>query len=565
MASKGDIDVKDVMPILFDNWPKVEFELSTQKAGLFTKLKSKEYFSEGKFPVIDQGDKLISGYINDESLLYQGELPIIIFGDHTRKIKYIDFSFAVGADGTKIIKPLKVYNPKFYFYYLNSLRIPDFGYSRHFKVLKSITVPLPPLKEQQRIVAKLDTLFKQLDDIKTRLDDIPGLLKNFRQAVLNQAVTGKLTEEWRIGMELESADDWRRNIIEERKKLKLPKRTPGLEFEEAPFPYDIPEKWTFGYLQNFGEFTRGKSKHRPRNDKRLFGGKYPFIQTGDVARSKGLIENYTQTYSEFGLAQSRLFPKGTLCITIAANIAETGILNFDSCFPDSVVGYLPYRDLYSSKFAMYYLRTIQQDLEHYAPATAQKNINLGILFKVAFPVPPKEEQTEIVKRVDNLFSKVDLIQQRYEALVKNIETLPQALLEKAFNGELVEQLPTDGDAKDLLEEIQKLKEQDKNTTKRTQSKPLVKKELVGKSEGKAIVTGTLLKKERKTTEEIFDDLKKNFVNKKFTFGEIQIPSKYTYDEFRIQLFKLLDEKIESNPKLNMVYNKGILYFQIPKK
>ena len=165
------------------------------------------------------------------------------------------------------------------------------------KILWNIDFPLPPLAEQQRIVAKLDGLFGHLDSLKQRLEHIPTLLKQFRQSVLTQAVTGKLTEEWREGKELEDADKWRKAIINERSKLNLPKRTPGLVYKKVDGSAEIPDNWTYGYLQNFGEFTRGKSKHRPRNDVKLFGGDYPFIQTGEVARSNGLITEYKNTYS----------------------------------------------------------------------------------------------------------------------------------------------------------------------------------------------------------------------------------------------------------------------------
>ena len=318
--------------------------------------------------------------------------------------------------------------------------------------IENLVFPLPPLTEQDRIVEKLDSLFAHLESIKTSMAKIPVLLKNFRQQVLTQAVTGKLTEEWRVGKEFENGEDFIKKIIEKR-KLKSTKK--------ANHPFVVDKSWSFGYLQYFGEFTRGKSKHRPRNDKKLFGGIYPFIQTGEVSRSKGLITNYTNTYSEFGLSQSRLFPKGTLCITIAANIAETGILDFDACFPDSVVGYLPFENLYSSKFAMFYLNTIQKDLEQFAPATAQKNINLGILFDVAFPVPPLKEQQEIVSRVERLFAKADAIEEKYKNLKAKIENLPQTILHKAFKGELTEQLESDGDARVLLEEIAALKNGEK--------------------------------------------------------------------------------------------------------
>ena len=324
--------------------------------------------------------------------------------------------------------------------------------------LENLKFPLPPLAEQERIVAKLDKLFAQHEKIKKALDRIPQLLEAFRQKVLTQAVTGKLTEKWREGKDLEDAELFIEQVISDRNEHdRTLKRK--IVFESIAGSYEIPPKWSFSFLQNLGQFTRGKSKDRPRNDKKLFNGSYPFIQTGDVSNSKMYINEYKNTYSEFGLRQSRLFPKGTLCVTIAANIAETAILNFDSCFPDSVVGYIPYKNLYSSEFAMYFINTIRKQLEHFAPATAQKNINMAILTEIPFPVPPLQEQQEIVRRVESLFAKADTIEERYQALKAKIARLPQAILHKAFKGELVPQLPTDGDAKDLLAEIVALKKE----------------------------------------------------------------------------------------------------------
>lgn len=379
---------------------------------------------------------------------------------------------------TYIVHKIKI-NAKFLFYHLSAFwrlrnENEQFGTATNYIKIgnfKSYNVIIPPLAEQNRIVEKLDTLFAQLETIKTSMAKVPLLLKDFRQQVLTQAVTGKLTEEWRKGKELENGKEFVKRVIEERKKISS-KKTVGLNYIQPEFPYEVDNSWTFAFLQNFGEFTRGKSKHRPRNDERLFGGIYPFIQTGEVSRSNGLITNYTNTYSDFGLAQSRLFPKGTLCITIAANIAETGILDFDACFPDSVVGYLPFENLYTAKFAMFYLNTIQKDLEHYAPATAQKNINLGILFEVPFPVPPHEEQQEIVRRVESLFAKADAIEKQYETLKAKIESLPQAILHKAFKGELTQQLASDGDARELLQQIQSLRAEQSNLKKK--SKPKIK-------------------------------------------------------------------------------------------
>lgn len=146
-------------------------------------------------------------------------------------------------------------------------------------------------------------------------------------------------------------------------------------------------------LPELGEFGRGLSKHRPRNDPRLLGGAYPLIQTGDVAASKLYIDSYSSTYSELGLKQSKMWKKGTLCITIAANIAKTAILNFDACFPDSVVGFIA-NEKTDNIFIHYWFSFFQSILEAQAPESAQKNINLKILSELKVIVPEKKKQGE---------------------------------------------------------------------------------------------------------------------------------------------------------------------------
>src|SRR5204862_5368827 len=125
---------------------------------------------------------------------------------------------------------------------------------------------------------------------------------------------------------------------------------------------------------------RGKSKHRPRNDPVLYGGIYPFIQTGDVKSSNLYITEYSQTYNEKGLAQSKLWQPGTLCITIAANIAETAILKIAACFPDSIVGFIPFPDKADVKFVKYYLDTIKLHMQSISKGTTQDNLSLDKLF-----------------------------------------------------------------------------------------------------------------------------------------------------------------------------------------
>lgn len=196
-------------------------------------------------------------------------------------------------------------------------------------------------------------------------------------------------------------------------------------------PIHNSKKWEEVRFSEVGQLDRGKSKHRPRNAPELLNGPYPLIQTGDIANSDGYITQYKTTYSEFGLKQSKKWPKGTLCITIAANIAKTGILNFDACFPDSVVGFVP-NGKTNNIYVQHWMSFLQAMIEEKAPMAAQKNINLAILKNLQFMKPSINLQNQFAERVQLIRNQK---QQAQEALEKS-EALFQSLLQKAFKGEL---------------------------------------------------------------------------------------------------------------------------------
>ncbi|MEO8724879.1 MAG: restriction endonuclease subunit S, partial [Acidobacteriaceae bacterium] len=183
-------------------------------------------------------------------------------------------------------------------------------------------------------------------------------------------------------------------------------------------------------------FGRGKSKHRPRNAPHLYGGKYPFIQTGDIRGESHLITRYSQAYSEAGLAQSKLWPRGTLCITIAANIAETGVLGFDACFPDSVIGVVVNEKLTSAKFLEYLLQSFKSVLKAKGKGSAQDNINLATFEFQCFPFPNVEKQKSIVVKLDSLAAETQLLESIYRQKLSALDELKRSLLHKAFQGEL---------------------------------------------------------------------------------------------------------------------------------
>lgn len=301
-------------------------------------------------------------------------------------------------------------------------------------------LPVPPADLQRLLVSRIDTLFAEVAAGEEALAAAKTSLGQWRQALLKAAVTGDLTADWRAtNPPAETGEALLARILADRRtRWTQDPRNKGKRYPEPPPPDTtdlptLPEDWAWATLPQLGEFGRGKSKHRPRNDPRLYGGPYPFVQTGIVANSDGEITAFDQTYSELGLNQSKLWPEGTLCITIAANIAKTGVLNFAGCFPDSIVGVAPAEGV-NPRYLDLVIRTLQSGIEADAPATAQKNINLETLETIPIPLPPSAEQAEIVK-------VMGMAKKEGDAVISLAEGQPgsglrQSILAAAFRGEL---------------------------------------------------------------------------------------------------------------------------------
>lgn len=306
---------------------------------------------------------------------------------------------------------------KFLCYYLNSFNFKGYvsGTTR-LKLtqasMKQIMVPVPPLEDQQRIVTRIEELFSQLDSGVETLKKTKEQLKVYRQAVLKEAFEGAFTQHLPIEDDLE----WYEGDI-----INLP---------------PIPKKWRYIYLSKLGELARGKSKHRPRNDAKLFeNGKYPFLQTGDIKSANKYVTVYEKMYGDFGLNQSKLWKKGTLCITIAANIAETAFLGLDACFPDSIVGFTA-NETVLMEYVRYFIEASKIRLWAFAPATAQKNINLKTLENLVIPYCCINEQKKVVEEIESRLSVCDSIEKTIDTALQEAEALRQSILKQAFEGGL---------------------------------------------------------------------------------------------------------------------------------
>ncbi|MBX9642545.1 MAG: restriction endonuclease subunit S [Novosphingobium sp.] len=344
-------------------------------------------------------------------------------------------------------------------------------------------VAVPPLNEQRRIVQKIEAVFEQIDKGVESLRVAKTTLGLYRQSLLKSAFEGRLTAAWRaqnpdkletpkallarIQKERETRyksalDDWQTALSEWRAggevgrkpgKPSRPEAQSEIPLSELELLSDLPKEWMFTKLANLGDLGRGKSKHRPRNDKRLFDGRYPFIQTGEVKAANRFVREFTATYSDFGLEQSKLWPAGTLCITIAANIAQTAFLTFEACFPDSIVGFTAFSGGVSPEYVESFIASARMNIEAYAPATAQKNINLNTLETLNIPICSPAEQAEITRILDARLTAADAMEAEINAALLRAEALRQSILKQAFSGTLVPQDPTDEPAPTLLARI----------------------------------------------------------------------------------------------------------------
>jgi type I restriction enzyme S subunit len=299
----------------------------------------------------------------------------------------------------KTIPNLKILRRKWFHNYLLSdefqerlmniaARSAQDGFSK--EDISNFPIPVPPLPEQQRIVGLLDQAFASL-----------------------------ATAQAHAAQNLQNA----RALFESHLNAVFTQRGEGWQLRRIP---DVCV--TFG---------RGKSRHRPRNEPCLYGGKYPFIQTGDISNADHVITTHTQTYNETGLAQSKLWPKGTVGIAIVgATIGETGVLDFEACFPDSVIGMTVNPAEADPFFLEYMLQHFKEMVKSHGEGSARENINLATFDRLLFPMPPVTEQRKIVEETDALKDKTKRLEDIYQHKTAVLDELKKSLLHQAFNGEL---------------------------------------------------------------------------------------------------------------------------------
>ncbi len=464
----------DSVEIPFEIPKSWEWVQSTEVANLISdkgrKVFTKDVLQNGAFPVVDQGKVFIRGYCNDKDKVIFIKKPIIVFGDHTRETKLIDFDFVVGADGVKLLEPIELY-PQYYYLALLWLPLDSRGYGRHFKLLRASVIPIPPIVEQQRIVTKVDELMALCDELEAaqakresrrnrlvaatlagisdsqneinnskffinhlpRITARPEHIKQLRQTILNLAVRGKLVPQ---DPNDEPAAGLLKRIEGEKKHLviagKIKKQKPFTKLSADDTPFEVPYNW---------EWTRAGDTFDVRDGTH---DTPKYVENGvPLVTSKNLRDGilnlsdvkFISEKDHEEISRRSLVEKGDILFAMIGTIGNPVIVEQEPYFSIKNVALFKYYS--QSDCAPYYLKyslqyfAINMALE--ATGGLQPFVSLGYLRTFPLPIPPLAEQHRIVAKVDELMALCDELEVQLTTTATTRSQLLEAALFDAIN------------------------------------------------------------------------------------------------------------------------------------
>jgi len=404
------------------------YKISTSKQ----KLKQKEYLDDGIFPIVDQGQDLIGGYTNDETKILNCDLPVIVFGDHTKNIKLINFQFAPGADGTKVLEPSKFIVPEYISYLTKILvfKIKDKGYARHYQHIEKELLPLAPLPIQRAIVSKIESLFSDLDNGIANLKKAQEQLKIYRQAVLKKAFEGEFSQ------------------------VKV------LDISEVKTG-STPKRGNIKYWNN---------------------GTIPWITSG--ALNNLFVKKAKEFITETALQETncKIIKKGSLLIAMYGEGKTRGKcseLNIDAATNQAIATITLTSEYEKSRsYVKWFFLKNYEEIRLLSSGGVQPNLNLSIIKNTVLPFPSLSEQYQIVQEIETRLSVCDKVEQSITESLEKAKALRQSILKKAFEGKLLteqeieqcKQAPDYEPASVLLEKIKAEKLEKEQEAKKTKNK-----------------------------------------------------------------------------------------------
>ena len=440
------------------------------------KIEEKYYLENGEIAIVSQGKDEIAGYSNILDIKpYKEELPLIIFGDHTLNVKYIDFPFFIGADGVKVLKTTNIIIPKLLFYLLNNLKtfsLINTGYRRHYPILKKLFFPLPPLNEQKRIVEKLDFLFDKIKKAKEIIEEIKIDIENRKISILDRAYKGILSSKWRNENKTSDVKELLKTINEEKIKKweeeclqaekegkKKPKKPTITEIEDMIVPvdeqpYKLPDNWVWVRLGDIIDNIKyGYTASSQEN------GEVKLLRITDIQNDE--VNWNTVPYckiSEEEFETYQLKVRDILIARTGGTIGKTFLIreipkNLKSVYASYLIKFYPNKNISEIYLKNYFSTDLYWKLlKMKSRGTGQPNVNSPSLQALLVPLPPLEEQQEVVRILDEVLENENKVKELLE-LEERIDVLEKSILNKAFKGELGTQNSSDEPAIKLLKEI----------------------------------------------------------------------------------------------------------------
>lgn len=359
--------------------------------GVEKKLKQKEYLKEGLFEVVDQGQSLVGGFSNDSSLVVKCDLPVIVFGDHTKCVKFIDFPFIAGADGVKVLQAKECVDAKFLYYYtlLLTKKMIDKGYARHYQFLEKMEVEIPSADEQKRIVNKIEELFSELDSAVETLKKTKEQLAVYRQAVLKEA-------------------------------------------------FEREKDGKFLKIKDFANVGTGATPLKTRQD--YYNGDIAWVSSGKVNDKK--IYTPTAYITEKALEETNcsVYPAHTIVVAMYGEGKTRGQcaeLMIDAATNQALAAIVLQDNAVICKdFLLWFLTFNYEELRRKAAGGVQPNLNLNLVKTISVPYCDMDTQMKIISEIESKLTVCENIEKTVNDALIQADAMRQSILKKAFEGSL---------------------------------------------------------------------------------------------------------------------------------